>query len=70
MKFIEAGLFGDVQENNGRAVHKTAGGDGSRERIFDRSVDAASGHAGRRRILRLCRSWRLSLNHQVDDSER
>jgi hypothetical protein len=54
MKFIEAGLFGDVEENNWGAVHKAAGGDWARESIFDGSVGAASGHTGspgRERIL-------------------
>ena len=56
MEFIKAGLFCDVEEDDGSAIDKSTGGDWPRERIFDRSMGAAGGHTSRsrwRRILRL-----------------
>ncbi len=57
VKFVEAGLFGDIEENDGSAVYEAAGRDGARLCIFHRSVGAASGHAGG--FHRSGRLWRL-----------
>jgi len=47
VKFVEAGTFADIEENDGSAVYEAAGRDGAKLCIFHRSVGAAGGHAGR-----------------------
>src|ERR1700674_3701875 len=60
VKFIEAGLLCDVDENDRSAIHETTGGDGARQRILNGSVDSTGGHPGRPGgggILRLLGGW-------------
>ena len=61
-KLVEAGLFGDFEENDGSAVHEATGSDGTRLRILHWSVRAAGGHAGGShrsgRLRRLRIRWR------------
>ena len=54
VKLVEAGLTGDVEEDDRCAVDEVAGGDGPRLCLFHRRRGAAGGHAGR-----LCGSGRL-----------
>ena len=59
MKFVEAGLSGDIEENDGSAIHEAAGGNGTRLCILHRSVGAAGGHA--RGFHRSGRLWSLRI---------
>jgi hypothetical protein len=51
-EFVESGLLGDVNEDHRSAVHKSASRDGTRQRIFDRSMRSASGYACGLRLRR------------------
>lgn len=56
VKFVDAGLMSDVNEDDGSVIDEAAGGDGARLGVLDGRVDAAGGHSGwprERDILRL-----------------
>ena len=53
MKFVEASLFGDIDEDDWSAVHKSAGRDGARQSILYWSVRSTRRDAGSLRLLRL-----------------
>jgi hypothetical protein len=46
VKFVEAGLLGNVDENDWSVVHESAGGDWPGLRILDRCVRRARGDSG------------------------
>src|SRR5579859_3140702 len=56
VEFIETRLLCDIEKNDRSTIHKPACGDGAGEGVFDGSVSAPGGHAGRTE-----RSGRLGL---------
>ena len=54
VKFVEAGLFGNVDENDWSVVHESTGGDWPGLRILDRWVCRARGYSGLFFVLIRC----------------
>ena len=63
MELVEAGIFGDVEEDGRSSVDEATGGDGAVLRILDGRIDAAGAHAGLsagRGLLNFAGLWILS----------